>query len=211
MICTIMNPQTKENISTESLMKYPLGQRLLRAGFKAVTQKQLEERFCCAQIMKNINEGNWESILKKTEIKKKELEKDDYEILGIKEYPNGDPETMNQGLWGGKDWSIIPHIEILHKSKEGCERKFAVQADKPHKLCVVKSENAETYIGDLMPDHVVDTMNACKEIGVNKFEVCYPAIEDVPQKDPVLVAMFEQKDSKGNIFNTQWIELSMWE
>ena len=151
--------------SKETVCQKPLGQRLMDAGFKKITERELSE------------------ILKINEIQKME---DDLALQDLEESLK--PKLkINQKY--GKTIQIYISSYSIYFDAPGRFLKLRdfVCGSKKRKICQVNITSIDNYMDDKIPDSVYDSINKAKDLGVNKFAIAQPILVDVPRSDPVII------------------------
>jgi len=78
--------------------------------------------------------------------------------------------------------------------------------DCPEVECKIKYVSWDRYMGEEVPERIMEAFKVAKKVGFDKFEVAFPIMEDKPLIDPVLLGLF--KDEKGT---KRKYEISRWE
>lgn len=183
---------TKGNkTQVEELKKWPLGQALLKAGFKPITKEQMRERFACDAIEKRAN----------VELKAK-AEKEGKEFMDERD-----------GFGSGGTLMAIPRtIETLQARHERLRKRLRT---KPKEIvygveCTVEHESLNSYVQEEIPERCLGSVLLAIELGVPKQQlfVAYPMLAEVKQEDPIIIAEIV---GKGNGTNIILMEIDFWE
>lgn len=172
------------------IRKLPRGQRFIRAGFKAVTLGQMRERFA----IDAINARRWDKEIAAC-LANRKINPDEIHITAVSGYPT-------QGKF---------FLKWIYKGS-GCDgiESLNIPITKERAEAVVKIVALAEYIQDRIPDRVLHDIKRAKEMGLKACEiyVAFPAIEMVPEQDPIVIFPWEGKVGEPN---TVYLELGYWE
>ncbi len=173
-------------LSWWALRSLPKGQRMLKLGFKAVNMTQLGERFSLSVLNRMPLEKAIQDYCKTRNLKR--------DAVAIKEVIwYRDIGKAHVDLIMLDDSEHIPLLLV-----EGIGNGEAV----------VKIIPLSKYIGDEIPARVMNDIRRAKSYGLSGFHVAYPAMENIPQNDPVVVCKWDGPLGEAN---STMLEISWWE
>ncbi len=177
-----------------ALRRMPKGQRMWALGFKPVNRAQLRERFSLDLIAKQLNKETYDRKLRE-----KGLSTVDVEISDVTTF-----SSMRDVYFR---WKVLPtSIHFNTKvSQSGYEHlEWAPRLQE----AVIKMVPLSEYIGDRIPSRCMADVKRAKAWGCGKMYVAFPAIQEVPQRDPVILTKWSGglEDSDAT-----FLEISWWE
>lgn len=188
----------------------PVGQRCMRLQYPEVTIKDLEARFAVHAIAAAQQRQEEERFYREIaeayrcspeEARKRfalDLERGIYsESRGIEmrmAVDMMDAMRFNQMMRSGQ-WDPI-NDRVMVRSKTVKMKRITG---------AVKMDRLDDYMGDTIPDRVLDSLEVAKEAGLRDFYVAYPVLKveevTVQKEDPVLIAKLGDR----------MLEIDMWE
>lgn len=168
-----------------ALRSLPKGQRYVRAGFKAITMSQLQERL-------GVNAMNASPAL-------------DQRWQWLKAH-GFDMSTVEKIVTTSTFSSLIDSFNVVFK--DGREQWFSPHERRQDIRAAVKMEALSDYVRDEIPARCLASVKKAKTMGLKSFYVAFPVIEAVPQKDPIIVARWTGKVGDEDAV---YLEIDMWE
>jgi hypothetical protein len=182
-----------EEIESMTETELPLGQRLLKAGFKAITMAGLRERFAIDSLNASLN-GQDEAkavaaCLARHNLNPKRTIVDSAEHL--KSIGRCWVRYRTKGLFGFSS----QHLESSDHTYTRREARVAI-------------DPLASYIGDAVPERVIGSMGKAVALGLDKsrFKVAYPVVESIKQPDPILLYPWPTDADRDG-----YLEIDMWE
>lgn len=175
-----------------ALRGMPRGQRVWALGFKPINHAQLETRFSLALINKQLA-----SKLIQNELDGKGLKLADVEISGFTVYSALKAISFS--------WTLKDKTRVVDGAYTGyCNSHWNIALQK----AVVKVVALDRYIGERIPKRCMADIARAKSWGLGKMYVAYPAVEEIPQKDPIILAKWDGAIGESG---STYIEVSWWE
>ncbi len=190
---------TAEKTSEGVTLRIPEGQKILRAGFKAINMQGLRDRFACDKVQAGLDLAACK------------------EVIALKHH---NPETAvirRTNFWYNIGSMMVDYdyykpafsfFGIRKLIKAGNRVEFA---DRKLKVCSVRIEPVDKYIADKIPDRCLESMQKAIAAGLKweSFRVAYPVIETSPMKDPIILSIVGPEHQMPN--DIVYIEIDMWE
>lgn len=209
---------------------WPIGQRVRKVGWKMVSEKDLRDRFACDAIEKKQNELIRERLIRDFcagscatenpislgEFSRKYVVRESpgaFRIFELEEAEKGralqaptalgsydvvvDLRPIEQARRGILDGSIWEQIRGIYSEKLGGN---PAPREAKRVRCQVRHEKLDEYLEEI-PERVLESLQAARSCGLQKFSVAFPVLEEAPQPDPVLIAHLGDK----------MIEIDYWE
>lgn len=210
-------PQKSEVVSDriELLKSLPFGQRMIRAGFKSVSYKDLMDRLGCTAV----NERNENKAKRRAQYiafvaNKAQEEKRLKSLFKIKRKPykvfhNYD---LDDGEWFysvGKKYNYLwDYTESIPESKNK-KRFYGYISYIEYEIEFITLED---YSEDKIPARCLRNVKLAKNLGAEYLWVAKPQLS-IP--DPIIIAtrenVFEEDDDENNMLRGPYYEIDMWE
>jgi hypothetical protein len=146
----------------------PLGQRLLKAGYKVITMEQLEKRFCCDKIT-------------------------GIEIEKAKEKIAQNVKKFRQSHWWRrkalKKIVVATRYNIIEAKNWDGSCKF----QEKYKNCILETKPIDDFVANVIPERCLISLKKARQIGMSHFNVIYPVMDRSRLKDPVIVGASNDK------------------
>ena len=185
-----------ETLVNETAVQKPLGQRLLDVGFKRVREKELFERFRCAEITIELKKKAERESLAFFDKKCEEL-RPIKTWFGTQKYH----VEHKRELYSGPDHYSVAWGEHPGWREHAYNVKTSGFERFPLFECTLDYCSLENYMDDKIPEDCLIAIEKAKSIGLTSFKVVYPVIGKTVQKDPVIV----------DFLGEQMIEIAWWE
>jgi hypothetical protein len=171
----------------------PLGQKILRAGFKRLTMADLQARFALDAVNRRLDEEMVAAYPLPDNIDPKRVIARRITRTYREAPPDFAADLAPAGGWFQRAQTIKVSIP---RGASGFRRA---------RVCI---DPLESYIGDVIPDRVYSSMAKAIALGFKRdlFAVAYPVIEAVQLKDPILVYPWPTATNPD-----QYLENDMWE
>lgn len=187
-------------------LNIPLGQKILKIGFKPITFPQMYERFCCVKIeelekMKLVGQKRAKNAINENVIIKDVAPYSrDYKIVyTYQKLLLGFVEGPQVGIVIGDipDWF---KTTLVRESNRGFNyfREYGIK-------CVVKTCELDEYMDDEIPERCLASVECAKKVGIKEIRVAYPAFEFQGVEkltDPIIY---------GKAPNGVLVEIDFWE
>jgi len=191
------NKLIKKNvdISNEDL---PMGQRLLKEGFKETNIQKMREIFACDAITEKYRQDFLAEVKKK--YKNPKYMEVTFHFSSSESYDNA-----SNFIKHGNSFTVGYRTDITKGWFGNYIQATRYEIFEFTEKCILKRETVDGYMGKI-PEQALKNMKIAKDIGIKKFWVFYPAVEDIPEKDPILVGVIPNLDN-----TTTMVELYYWE
>ena len=197
----------------EELKKWPLGQALLKAGFKPITKEQMRERFACDAIEKRANK----ELKAKAEKEGKEF-RDERGLGSMTATSVSIMDELSRSRAQVMDSLFVDPAIFSHRgfTSSGKSEKIRAQepVPKPKEIvygveCTVEHEPLNSYVQDEIPERCEGSVLLALELGVRKetLHVQYPVLAEKKQEDPIIVAVLHKEAGMGSTL----MEIDFWE
>jgi len=163
----------------------PKGQRFVKSGFKSITMAQLRERLGVNAMNKSpATDHRWKWL----------------EGKGL------DMSTVDKIVTTMAFSTMMDSFRVYFK--DGTNQHYSPMDVKRETSVIVKLEALSTYVRDEIPARCLQSVKRAKRMGLSQFHVAFPVMEEVPQRDPIILAKWEGKVGEEN---SVYLEIDMWE
>ena len=117
---------------------------------------------------------------------------------------------------------ISPHQAALYSgfnkiNKDEIEKRFAIveanarlKKEKNKLVCSLVDISLKQYSEELIPIQCLELINKATSLGLNHFRVCWPAVGEKREIDPIVIGTYLEKDECAT-WRNQWFEICCWE
>ena len=181
----------------------PTGQKLLRLGIKQITEEDANKRFATRAIQEQSDKeqlakvwegrspekyavksyrGSYEIYKKRPQLKVWGVISVLIVLIGILLITSSPLVPLGQAL--------VMFTATLCLFLVGCSNVLSpTYVDSVERYrCTVTEVAFEDYIGDVIPDRILENVEVAKKIGLKKFYVWFPMIYNIQKEDPIMVA-----------------------
>jgi hypothetical protein len=150
----------------------PLGQKLIKAGFPAITEKELYERLGCEEIARLANqEVKSKAVASLNEFRKRRFSFFRYTLT-----------ESSERFYVAKHF-FFEEVDVRSRPRNYVDWELKQE-------CRVDFCSIESYVQQEIPDACLDRVDKAKELGLKNFFVAFPKLR--PKKDPIIVGRLEQ-------------------
>lgn len=117
---------------------------------------------------------------------------------------------------------ISPHQAALYNgfkkiNREEIEKRFAISSinerlrkEKSPFVCNLEDVSLKQYSEELIPVRCLELVNKAMNLGINHFRVCWPAIGEKREFDPIVIGTY-LKNGELATWYIPWLEICCWE
>ena len=201
MLTKTVEPIEKQ-LSQSYLKSLPFGQRMLRAGFKMVKRKDLEDRLGVTCYNKKQKDRSRQKAQRICDLLNKKRKENIFVRTIWRDRKNKyftHKEYGENGIYYEVGYKGYCYPLCYSRKRRRGEKYYYYKTN----LIEIKFEALGKYIGDIIPDRCIESIKEARKLGCKHFHVV--TTQEKVYDDPIIIATEKQK------LEEPYFEIDMWE